>query len=458
MIGLTGKLGRPLAAIWLVGSLIACGTPQESPSVILISIDTLRADALEVYGYERSTSPTLSRFATESFVFQNAYTQSANTMVSHASMLTGLYPSSHATAPNRPLAEDHTTIAEVLKSVGYRTAGFTTHADWLTREEGFAQGFNRFESKYRDASANTTAVLDWLDSWTTRLLALQGAPLFLFLHYYDVHSDWKDVPYESASRFAGFYSDKAVPDFDGCRNEVCASQLLRRSNVDLDLLSQAEVEWTRALYDAGVADMDAELGELFDALDERGLLDTSWVVVTSDHGEEFREHGRMLHSQAYRETARVPLIIRPPGGIERTNIETPAGLVDLVPTLLAIVDVPTKTQTEGESLLPVMNGAPATERMLGFDFYHLPAYFAVRNDRFSLISHNPDESVELYDFVADPDETEDVATRYPEMVERLRAKVTAIRGLGMAASGDPLPAREQSDGEEDRLRALGYID
>jgi len=282
---------------WLAFSSAGCGGSTESPNVILVSIDTLRADALEVYGYDRGTSPRLSAFAEESYVFGHAYAPSPSTIVSHASMLTGLNPRIHATRTDRPLAEGFTTLAESLRDdLGFRTGGFTTHADWLTREKGFAQGFDRFESEYRDASANTSAALGWLDSWTMRLSRMRGTPFFLFVHYYDVHSDWNEFPYESEPRFVELYADKAAGNFVGCRNEICASRLLRRANVEPDLLSAEEVEWVRALYDAGVATMDAKLGEFFDALEHRDLLDTSWTVITSDHGEEFREHGRMLHS------------------------------------------------------------------------------------------------------------------------------------------------------------------
>jgi len=443
---------------WLVVSTLACDDSQKPPDVILVSIDTLRADALEVREDGWINMPRLAAFAEESYVFSKAYTQSPHTIVSHATMLTGLTPRTHGARADRPLSETHTTLAEALSELGYRTAGFTAHADWLSRKKGFAQGFDRFESKFRSAEANSESAIGWLDSWWTRFSRRRGAPIFLFIHYYDVHSDWREFPYESEPRFAGFYADKAVEDFVGCRDDVCASRLLQRANAEPEFLSSREVDWIRGLYEAGVATLDRDLGEFLDALDRRGLLDTSWVVITADHGEAFGEHGRMLHSQPYREAAQVPLVIRPPAGIERVDVEALVGLVDLVPTLLEILGAPAVREIEGESLVSLMAGGPASDRLLEFDFYHVLENFSVRSARFNLIFRGPDKDIELYDLASDPDEHENVARRFPRIVSEMLSTLADSRAQRIASLADPVARQEISQEEASRLRALGYIE
>lgn len=237
-----------------------------------------------------------------------------------------------------------------------------------------------------------------------------------------------------------------------------ASRLLQRANAEPEFLSSREVDWIRGLYEAGVATLDRDLGEFLDALDRRGLLDTSWVVITADHGEAFGEHGRMLHSQPYREAAQVRLVIRPPAGIERVDVEALVGLVDLVPTLLEILGAPAVREIEGESLVSLMAGGPASDRLLEFDFYHVLENFSVRSARFNLISRGPDKDIELYDLASDPDEHENVARRFPRIVSEMLSTLADSRAQRIASLADPVARQEISQEEASRLRALGYIE
>jgi arylsulfatase A-like enzyme len=167
-------------------------------NIVLISIDTLRADHLGCYGYSRPTSPNLDEFSANAFVFERAYAQSHNTLVSHATMLTSLNPISHGALPKHPLSDGITTLAEVLRSRGYRTAAVTSHPPWLNQKMGFGQGFDHFVTKDAPAERINRQVLKWLRTQTDRSPQSGTAPIFLFIHYYDVHSDWRELPYEPA--------------------------------------------------------------------------------------------------------------------------------------------------------------------------------------------------------------------------------------------------------------------
>ena len=165
--------------------------PKRNP-IILISIDTLRSDHLGTYGYNRATSPNIDNLATESAVFENAYSQSPNTIISHATMLTSLHPIVHGVTPDYKLGPSLTTIAEYFKTAGYKTGGFTTHKDWLCRRMGFGQGFDAFYSEYVNARTVNRQVFEFLEKNA-------DDEFFLFIHYYDVHSDFTDLPYRTST-------------------------------------------------------------------------------------------------------------------------------------------------------------------------------------------------------------------------------------------------------------------
>jgi hypothetical protein len=359
---------------------------------------------------------------------------------------------------DRPLADVIETLPEKLRELGYRTAAFTTHGDWLSREMGLAQGFLTFESRYQNAERNTEDVLDWLDSPSTLLARLREESLFLFLHYYDVHSDWNELPYESEARTRERLAGPEPIAFSGCRDGLCSSSLLQSANRELELLSEREVEWIRGLYAAGVADMDLRIGELFDALWRRGLFAQSWIILTSDHGEEFREHGRMLHSQPYRETSRVPLIIRPPGGRLRQDVEGLVGLVDVMPTVLEITGAETSISLQGESLLRTARGEAEADRSLHFDFYDPGEadWLATRDAHYSFVSRNGSSEVELFDTRNDPHERMDLASSLPEIVARMLQRARTFRAHQLAERQSGSIRREISVEETSRLRALGY--
>jgi arylsulfatase A-like enzyme len=440
------------------------GSASGGSDIVLISIDTLRADHLGCYGYARPTSPNIDALASRSFVFERAYAQSHNTLVSHATLLTSLNPISHGATPRHPIDADIVTLAEVLKTRGYHRAAFTTHPSWLSARMGFAQGFGRFHARDGSAEEINGEVFDWLRTINTLREGGEERPFFLFVHYYDVHSDWDQQPYETGTdydhRFAGDYDGT----FRGCREAVCASVLLSRVAGKPNLLSPEELRWVRALYDGGIAYTDHHVGELLETLRRLDLFDASWIVITSDHGEEFMEHGRMLHSQPYEETARVPLVIRPPGGGSQKRVPQPMGLVDVGPTLLDSVDIAIPPVFEGRSVLPLMDSgeispAPVFWTALGKPpSYHPSREITVRTRWLTLVTDGESGRLELYSHDTDPTQEHDISSANPSLSLGLRKRVTRFyeRQLGEWKRRGTRAA-EPNPEEVEMLRKLGYV-
>jgi arylsulfatase A-like enzyme len=291
----------------------AC-SPSASPAprnVLLIVADTLRADRLGSYGSARGLTPFLDELSARGTVFANAYAPSSWTCPSVASLFTSRYPSQHRVSSfESKMAGEEVTLAEKLTPLRYATAGFSAN-NRLTRKLGYAQGFEiwqfyvgAFVPPYRKAPVRAgflrQQTLRWLDAhWNPSV----GRPVFLYLQYMDTHTPY-DPPQPFRRRFQRPDPKSAL---ETRANEKLLAAAL--SEVSLD-----EVDVLRSLYDGEVAYLDAELRQLFAELRGRGFLDDAIVVVTSDHGEEFREHGRILHGFAlYEESIRVPLILVAPG-------------------------------------------------------------------------------------------------------------------------------------------------
>lgn len=421
------------------------------PNILLISLDTLRADHLSCYGYERETSPHLDKLAKRSHVFRQAFSHSDNTIVSHASMLTSWHPVRHAVDRDIRLSEEIPFLPEILRDSGYQTAGFTAHATWLNEKMGFARGFDQFNAAYQAAPERNQMILEWMGKRG------KDKPLFLFLHYYDVHSDWDTKPYDTKSKFDRKFAKRQMPRFQGCRDGVCASELLRRADTKKELLSDEEVEWIKGLYDGGIAYMDHHLLQALNGIRQHLDWDNTWVIITSDHGEEFREHGRLLHNNAYREVAQVPLIIHPPGGVDRRDLQDVVGLVDLMPTILDIAGVEGPAEMEGVSLRPLFNGEAMPPRTHYFKEYDASTGVTLRDDEHTLVTRLAFTQLELYDRLQDPDEHIRINAKRPNALERMLNRGKDFYDQQLRDQATSLVPAEITPEEEERLRSLGYI-
>ncbi|MDH3211476.1 MAG: sulfatase-like hydrolase/transferase [Myxococcales bacterium] len=448
--------------------------------VLLISIDTLRADHLGVYGYLRPTSPVIDGLAREGIVFADASSTAPWTLPAHASMLSGLYPHRHgATDVTHQLPEDVPTLATILARRGYRTAA-VVNSTKVSRLYDLSRGFQEFlyVPEVHDRISPSTWITDQAMDW---LREFRDERLFLFVHYYDVHSDYASLPR---------YERQFVRPYDGKVDGSSAQLDMTRHDSEIMEMCRANPEhafcrnWSRVrvvefdevdrqhlidLYDAGIRQMDAELGRLVLLLRAEGLLDECLLILTSDHGEEFLEHGGLLHNLTqYQEMLHVPLILRGPGIPAGMRIETPVSLVDLAPTVLGALGEAPPILLDGLDLSPLWRSASESTRsepeggaLYRNRFLFAEADFnraatnnvvqAVRRGRYKLHRDRLTGKVELYDLETDPGEQADVSDRHPEVVEELLA---ALHGRG---SGAPEGERVELSSEAiEQLKALGY--
>jgi len=458
---------RGLGLVLLGGLVLVRGTSlvigdadDLRPNILLISIDTLRADHLASYGYGRETAPNLEAFVEGALRFDNAFTNHPWTLTSHATMLTGMLPSAHGVGRTRGLDPSVATLAGLMSDGGYETFGVVDKNEWLNPRYGYARGFRRYKRLDGDATPKVEELLDCIDDHDGT------GPFFGFAHFYDVHSDWEKLPYDSdprdQSRFAGWYTG----DFDGCDEELgCASTYLVALNARGEKLTGDDLRYVQDLYDAGIATLDRKLGKLFRGLEERGILDNTIVILTADHGEEFFEHGQALHGQHYDECLHVPLFIRVPDGVHGTSTDELVGTVDVTPTILdfagILKDAP--DQLQGRSLAPLAVGTPealAAGHPILMDTG--AGIFGLRTLRYGVV--RAPGVWRLFDLEADPGELNDIfdadALTEPEL-ETLRAALRERRDATLALGERFANHIELSDPDEAtaaHLAKLGYLD
>ncbi|GAA0728042.1 arylsulfatase [Halorubrum trapanicum] len=327
---------------------------EDPRNIILLSADALRADHLSSYGYHRETSPVLDDLAQESIRFENAYSASSHTREAVPALLTGEYPDVAVDDGYRLATE---TVASTLSGEGFATAGFHSNP-FVSRAYGFDEGFDHFDDDlhlgqhklvalaqrafdklrnrhYARAAEINERSLSWLDS-------LDDEPFFLWNHYMDTHG-----PYEPPGEYATLYADESVSGRE-------AQSLYQRAITDPASITDDERELLIDLYDAEIRYNDAKIGEFFEALRERGLLEESLLIVTADHGDAFGEHAYYEHPRyLHDEITKVPLYVRPPGGRSEV-VETPASTLDVGATIEAAVGV--EATADGVSLVEELGG------------------------------------------------------------------------------------------------------
>ena len=450
--------------------------PAPPRNVLLISVDTLRADRLGCYGYGRPTSPRIDGLAAEGVRFHQAISQAPWTTPSHISLLTSRYPSSHHVTQSfsgferflkegrgyRVLAEDAITLAEVLQAHGYRTLALTGGAT-LGAELGFAQGFDAYRE---DSYGLLERVRPMLGEW---LEESRDLPFFIFLHMFDVHA-----PYAHTEMTEGVLTDAQRGAIHRGLGEPGHGDISGFASL-LRGLGLYRVEVTSALYDGGIRFTDNFLGHLLDDLRRLGLEDRTLVVLTSDHGEEFGDHdpGRFYdaHCQTvYEELIRVPLVVRLPGAIPAGRVvDTPVELVDVAPTILDVLGIRTPPAMEGKSLWGLATGSRRehkewtlseatcndleTKALRRRDLKYIAAWEA-RDDEHAGIP-GPLIRERVFDLVADPGEKRRLPgrRRLRDLRATLEDRVTALARNAPTAAEAPV-----SEDVLERLRGLGYLE
>ncbi len=460
-----GRLGAVVAALVLAlpGGCSRVTGEGAKPNIVLIVVDTMRADHVGSYGYAKPVTPRLDELAAHGTRFSRARAASSWTLPSVASILTGRYPAEHgAERMTLVLNDQQTMLAETLAAAGYDTVGFSANAAVVTPESGFAQGFGRFEVLEKrgpqsgpdpvwsgnpkqpagpDATADvvTDAALAWLASrgGATR-------PYFLYVHYFDPHASYSPpVPYAEK---LGVRAD------DPLRGPAQPLVMLKKT------LTPEELATLRGLYDAEIAFTDHEIGRLLDGLGFGRTHDTVFVM-TADHGEEFKEHGGMQHARTlYEEVLRVPLLVAggdfPAGRV----VDAPVSLVSIFPTLGELAHAELPPGLPGRSLVPVLRGAaPALDPVfadLPFGGVHRSAI--VDGTWKLMIDHG--FAPKLYDLSSDPTES---TPRNQDQAARTMAMQKAIgdhNRISMQARAAAPPVQRNLDANRrERLRQLGYV-
>jgi arylsulfatase A-like enzyme len=346
------------AVLLLAFLVVSCGVEDRRLNLVIIGVDTLRRDHLGCYGYERETSPNIDRLAERSVLFEDVVSQSPWTLPSFCTMLTSLYPTQHgagdlhshgAGAYGTRMNASFPPLAMMLLKKGYST-GAVVNAPALAPELGVDRGFEFYSTtprwNRRLADVTTEDALKWIDENT-------GGPFFLFVHYFDPHLDYEPpAPYDTIFD----------PDYTGSIGNAFSREDYYKMK---DMLSreddpQAKAAWNhiRALYDGEICFTDKAIGKLLDGLDDRGLSKNTLIVLLSDHGEEFFEHGGFEHGHTlYNELIKVPLMFSLPGKLpQNMRIGQQVRILDVVPTVLEVLGIRPWTHLEGASLMPLITG------------------------------------------------------------------------------------------------------
>jgi len=479
--GVAAGLVVALAALW-AGASRGAGTappapvatktaaaPKGAPNVILVMVDTLRADRLGAYGYRAARTPRIDALAADGVRFAHTFSQASWTRPSVASILTGLYPSSHGAVHKADILPDRVeTIAEALAAHGYYTVGFPNNIN-VSPGFNFGQGFaeyhylapdlffhanesaakltlynglrlvrERFLARrvdvrnyYQPGEVVTETIARWLGS-----PAAQSQPFFVFAHFMDPHDPYFVHPYDGEG-----YARVANPN-----------------------PPPAVAEKYSGLYDGEITYLDEQIGRLVDELKRRGLYDNTLIVLTADHGEEFHEHGGWWHGTTlYDEQITVPLIMKPgQGGARGRVVDELAMSIDIAPTVLAAAGVAKPPAMQGHALPLGDAAAPTRDSVFAEEDLEGNVLQAVRTRSSKLITANQGnprglQPEELYDVAKDPGEQKSLVASEPVVLEEMRAALGRSYLEARAHAG----AGAQTDVDsvtKDRLRALGYLD
>ena len=468
-----------IAAVLAVTALACPGRRREQPtphastrpaapgnrlSVLLITIDTLRADHLGVYGYRRATSPRIDAFARRAAVFEQAYTYWPKTRGSFVAMLTGRTASQTGYGNAHPeLLGFNPTLASVLQEAGYETVAAIDNPN-VGSAFGCSKGFSRYRETFKEPALATEmdrARAITADGVRYLASAKAGQPFLLWLHYVNPHA-----PYEPPPPF-----DTAFLDREATRGQVLQPVKEFHAGVHAPWARPGKpLGWYVAQYDGEIAAVDAEVGKVLDALDASAVKEQALVVVTSDHGESLGEHGYFFdHGEnLFDPCQRVPLLIAGPPATAGTRSDTLASTLDLVPTVLDAVKVSYPPDLAGASLLGAARGAagPARARLVGQNDRQLLGFW---NRRLKIVAtplRTGETRYALYDRALDPAEARDIADEQPQLLrverrelelgrDRLDQQAARTRRAVEGHAGGP--QQQLSARECEQLKAMGYV-
>ncbi|MCP4654277.1 MAG: sulfatase [bacterium] len=450
---------RGLRLLALAGFAVlspACSGPTtvEMPSqphpIIVLAVDGLRADHLGCYGYDRDTSPHLNALAQESVRFEWAFAQAPTAAPSLASILTGLYPTTHALVDEGDrLRGEALTLAEALAAHGLVTAAFVDGVA-VDADRGFAQKFAHFFN-------GDGAGLEEIGPRAIRWLEEHAAENFLLL----IHASDLTAPYAPAAEYRELFLAGREPPSEGFEASVEQLEAVRSSlqGETPQPLPASDLEYAKALYDAEIRAVDAWIGRFLETFRELGLDQRATLAVLATHGQEFQEHSSVLEGKLYTTVTRVPLMIRLPHAQKARSLGKIVETVDLMPTLLDLAGAEVATEIQGASLVPLILDAGKPPYIA---FGESPQFgerrFVALGGYRMLLSRETD-AAELYNLLEDPVELHELSAAEANRVVVLREHLEAWEMMVAAASLDPEKRTEQplDDDTLERLKSLGYI-
>ena len=441
VVTLFAVLKRYIGKVYFDGNYKSTGC-----NIILISIDTLRADHLGCYGYSGNTTPNIDKFSKDSVLFKNTIAQASSTEPAHASIFTSLIPSHHGAffSLKKPIPREIVTMAEILKENGYKTISYNGGGQ-VAAELGFDQGFDLYSSfpDIRDHLdrvfiKKVESVIDWIKN-------NPDEKFFAFLHTYEVHQ-----PYTPKKEYLRMFENS----YSGTLPEHISRELLANINEGRLKMSAEDKQHIINAYDGEIFSMDKAFGVLLDFLKKQGLYENTLIVFTSDHGEEFGEHGIMgWHGHAlYDEQLKVPLIIKLMNSKHAsTIIGEQTRSLDILPTLLDVLNIPALECFEGVSLLRWLNkrNHPVLFAVSQQDTAGQTHPTSIRTSKWKLYD------AKLFDLESDPLEQKEVQTGYKRIRKELRSELDYILSLNQSAEENP--SVDLSEGTLKTLKSLGYL-
>ena len=442
----------------------AADLPQR-PNILLITIESLRADHVGCYGCKRETTPSIDAVALEGVIYEQAFSTTSWTLTSHASLFTGLYPAAHQVIlPRDRLGDDYTTMAELLSAGGYQCAG-VVGGPYLRTTFNLQQGFEYYDQEVAgltNEAAHKDATNPRMAKALERFLRTERdarRPFFLFAYYWDVHYNYiPPEPYDVL-----FVPEGAEP--------IESVQFGPLTELGRDL-SQSQLDYLIAQYDGEIRCTDEHLGRLWALLRELNLWDNTAIILTADHGEQFFEHNFLGHKyDLFAESLHVPLILKRPGrSMAKRRDGRVVSLVDVFPTILELAGQECATVHHGRSLLgPAVEQRATyydltttwtlTDRATGQKRDESDHWLGIRQGRYKLVHLLGTRFWQLFDAVDDPGEQKPLGAEFQSTALELDRKLTewqtamqklsTLWGKGVAA--------ELSKEEQQRLRSLGYL-
>jgi arylsulfatase A-like enzyme len=456
------------AVVWalvLTTGLLACGEPgpergaprPDGPNVVLIVVDTLRADRLSQFGNPAPTSLALDALASRAHRFDHCFAPAPWTVPSVTSIFSGLLPARHRVdATGAVLGERFETLAESLKRRGWHTAGFSFNPH-ISKKAGFDQGFHHFRD-FGGTARDAPDLREMVDDALAWVRDEARTPFLLYLQPMNVHGPYR-VPEDRADALLG---RRPRPGFEfrgRLMKEILGGRLEVREEVTEEIRASLEEQ-----YDTAVRYTSDELGRLIEGLEQAGVFDDSLVILTSDHGEELFDRGGFAHGYTlHREVLHVPLLMKLPGQRTGAMIDADVSLVDLYPTVMDLLGIRFEQEIDGRSLRPLLEGGDAEIRpILGQTISPERCDGrTLREGEYELmvIDRNYESDApgtRLYHIREDPDQRNDLAGAAPDVVQRMRARLEALyRDFGEDAY--PRELYELDESTRESLEALGYF-